>query len=282
MTATKKSVVLFFLVVSFFCNSEAAAEKIRPLRDGFMLEGMDGKLRLADSGRWYFDFDADVRDERGVVKVGKGAELLRSATLEKMLSDAKGRTEMGYRIWGSVTEYKGGNFVFLIHFLPTSDVEEHGVEETGEQRPAKVTINEPNDELAVPEEIIARLKARKVVRTEPLKKGLELKSDFIIADRTGYILPPAQRQGRRRQDEKGTKKEGTQYKFVPDGLGRKMEMLSFPLLPCQSLELAEQKQSASLEQVRFKISGIVTTFEGQHYLLLQRASRVYSHGNFGR
>ncbi|MHC4412585.1 MAG: hypothetical protein ACYSW6_06380 [Planctomycetota bacterium] len=282
----KKSVVLFVLVASFFCNSKAATKKVRPLRGGFMLEGVDGKLRLADGGgRWYFDFDSDVSDERGVVKAGTGAELLRSAALEKMLSDAKGRPEAGYRIWGSITEYKGENFIFLIYFLPTSEVkeaEETRVEESGEQRPAKVTINEPNDELAVPEEIIARLRARKVVRTEPLKKGLELKSDFIMADRTGYISLPARGDGGRRQDEKETEKESTQYEFVPDGLGRKMERLSFPLLPCQALELAGQKQSASLEQVRFKISGIVTTFEGQHYLLLQRASRVYSHGNFGR
>lgn len=281
MTIAKKNVVLFVLAAFFFCDYRVAAEKIRPLRDGFMLEGVDGELRLVDDGgRWYFDFDSDVSDERGVVKAGEGAELLRSAALEKMLSGAKERTETGYRIWGSVTKYKGENFIFLIHFLPTSDVDGHGVEGTGEQRPAKVTINEPNDELAVPEEIIAKLKARKVVRTEPLKKGLELKSDFVISERTGYISPPEQDKKQLRQDEKET--ETARYEFVPDGLGRKMEMLSFPLLPCQTLELAEQKQSESLEQVRFKISGIVTTFEGQHYLLLQRASRVYSHGNFGR
>ena len=33
---------------------------------------------------------------------------------------------------------------------------------------------------------------------------------------------------------------------------------------------------------RFRVSGIVTTFRGNTYMLLQRATRTYSHGNFAR
>jgi len=36
------------------------------------------------------------------------------------------------------------------------------------------------------------------------------------------------------------------------------------------------------EPVRFKIAGIKTAYKGEHYLLLQKATRVYSHENFDR
>jgi hypothetical protein len=48
------------------------------------------------------------------------------------------------------------------------------------------------------------------------------------------------------------------------------------------LELAEQRQSAVPEPVRFKIAGIVTKYKGKNYLLLQKVTRVYSHQNFDR
>ena len=38
----------------------------------------------------------------------------------------------------------------------------------------------------------------------------------------------------------------------------------------------------ALEQIRFKVAGIVTKYKGSYYLLLRRARRVYSYGNFGR
>jgi hypothetical protein len=48
------------------------------------------------------------------------------------------------------------------------------------------------------------------------------------------------------------------------------------------LELAEQRQSAVPVPVRFKIAGIMTKYKGENYLLLQKATRIYSHQNFDR
>jgi hypothetical protein len=70
--------------------------------------------------------------------------------------------------------------------------------------------------------------------------------------------------------------------FVLDALGRNVQHVSLRLLPCEALELTERKQAAVPEPVRFKIAGIKTAYKGQHYLLLQKATRVYSHQNFGR
>ncbi|GAH07812.1 unnamed protein product, partial [marine sediment metagenome] len=70
--------------------------------------------------------------------------------------------------------------------------------------------------------------------------------------------------------------------FIPDAFGRNVRPVSLRLLPCEVLELAEQRQSIVPEPVRFKIAGIITKYKGKNYLLLQKAIRVYSHQNFDR
>ena len=42
----------------------------------------------------------------------------------------------------------------------------------------------------IPPEIVKKLNRRRIVRTEPLLKALELKTDCILADRTGFIRYP--------------------------------------------------------------------------------------------
>ena len=72
------------------------------------------------------------------------------------------------------------------------------------------------------------------------------------------------------------------YAHALDALGRNVSGVSLRLLPCETLELAELKRSIDFEPVRFRIAGILTKYESQDYLLLQKATQTYSHGNFGR
>jgi hypothetical protein len=91
-------------------------------------------------------------------------------------------------------------------------------------------------------------------------------ADSVFIDRTAFLLD----------------RDDGRLVFTLDALGRNVQQLSLRLLPCEVLELAELKRSAELEPVRFKIAGILTRYEGQDYLLLQKATQTYSHGNFGR
>ncbi|UCF44503.1 MAG: hypothetical protein JSV99_06235 [Planctomycetota bacterium] len=234
------------------------------LRDGFVLAGVDGKVTRSEN-KWSFELDSDVTDSTATVDAGTSLQLLPSMTLEKLAADTKERSSTNYRLWARVTKYKNENFIFPIYFLPLSKVEQPKPAEPNEPQPqkSKLTINEPNDRLAIPEEIIARLSTRKILRTEQLRPPLELKQDSIIADRTGFL-----RDSERDAD------------FVLDALGRNVQQLSFKLLPCQVLELAQQKESLSPDPPRFKISAIVTKYKDHNYLLLQRATRTYSHQNF--
>jgi hypothetical protein len=248
-----------------------------------------------DPQRWLFEFYSDVSDDKGRVEAGERLELLPSATLEKMTDDTRKRSIENYRLWGKVTKYQERNFIFPIYFLPLGKVEQklptpqksqHTESQITQTPNANKTnkvrepaINEPNDVLAMPQEIIARLQTRRVVRTEQLqetqntingvrepKKGLELKADCILADRTAFLVD---------QPDGGVT-------AVFDALGRNIPRVSFKLLPCEALQHAQRKQSAEADPLRFKIAGIVTKYKGEYYLLLQRAIQIYSHQNFPR
>lgn len=288
-----------FLILLFLTRAVPAASALGtalgapPLRDGFILAGVDGMLIGPDSNDvWFFELASDVNDSSSVVKAGTRLELLPSSALEKMVTDAKMRSAVTYRLWdGRVTKYKGKNFIFPNYFQPLSkpgrpDSSLATRDTQDEQRTTDkaITVDEPNDVLAMPPEILEKLRARREkgaasgqrvvdshqAATEagglPNAKGYMQSTDTIFTDRTAFLV----------------KQDDDRLAFAPDALGRNMQRLSLHLLPCEVLELTEREQSAEPEPIRFKIAGIMTKYKGSSYLLLQRATRAYSHGNFGR
>ncbi len=307
---------LVFLVGVVSAASEFGAEtgRERLLRDGFVLKGIDGKLipaallgkseAVGDSNTpirpdpnldwcrsgWFFEFSSDVNDYRDRVSAGTKLELLPSSALEKMIADVNEHSAAAYRLWGWTTKYKGRNFIFPSHFLPLGKIDRPQSQtaqkpKEKERRPSakeskrQPAVSEPNDVLAIPREIVEKLKAGRIVSPErstrpPKTKGkvgdsaakTELEQDSILADRTAFLV----------------KQDDGQLVFVLDAFGRNVRPVSLRLLPCEVLELAEQRQSTVPEPVRFKIAGIITKYKGKNYLLLQKATRVYSHQNFDR
>ncbi len=264
--------VLALFIITAVIGAGSAGKNL--LRDGFVLAGVDGKLAPAsneqrltggDSNKWLFEFDSEVSDGTGRIRAGEKIELLPSSTLEKIIADAGKRPASGYRLWGKVTKYRDKNFIFPIYFLAVGETTQARSEQPQkrQQPETQLTINEPNDVLALPEEIIAKLQTRKIIQPQRLQKSLELKTDCILADRTGFI-----------------RETGDETEFVFDGLGRNVPGVFVKLSACEVLERTERQQLAEPEPVRFKVAGIVTRYEGENYLLLQRAIRVYSHGNF--
>jgi hypothetical protein len=269
------------------------------ISDGFVLRGVDGRLNSLDGNDvWFFVFGADVNDGKVSIRVDTSLQLLPCSTLEKMTADMKKRCGENYRIWARVTKYKGRNFLFPVYFLPLSkakksesftptDANSTDTSKTAQAKPRSVP-DDPNDKLAIPKEIIDRLSDRPTVYRqqpqEPNSQGQKLQStkqDYILADRMGFISagPPSAI----------TPTYGgfalPSIEFVLDGLGLSVQQTSFRLLPCQLLEQAEQQSVAAglrPEQIRLKIAGIVTEYKGDEYLLLQKVTKVYSHGNFDR
>jgi hypothetical protein len=282
--------VLVCLIGTAMLGAETARQPL--LREGFVLRGVDGKLIGPDSNdSWFFELSSDVNDYRVVVKAGTRLELLPSSALEKMTADVKMRSAATYRLWNArITKYKGRNFIFPNFFLPLSKVRTPQQKQSGptdttseQERKRQAVVDEPNDVLAIPKEIMERLKARREktadsnevpVEEQSLTETVELlnakgytrSADSVLVERTALLV---------RQDD-------DRIVFVLDALGRKVQQTSLRLLPCEALELTELKESVEPEPIRFKIAGIMTKYKSQNYLLLQKATQAYSHGNFGR
>jgi hypothetical protein len=284
------------------------------LRDGFALNGIDGKLTGPDSNDvWFFELASDVNDYREQVNAGTKLELLPSSALEKMIADANGSSGASYRLWGRITKYKNRNFIFPNHFLPFGEAppKEPQKPEINEP-PAKDDepqhdVNDPNNALAIPSEIMKRLEADKSEEPNQTKEAvpqfipnepenvLEMPPEIMKRLKASRTIRP-KRPGRRAAASKSwpaqdsiladrtaflAKQNNGLPVFVLDALGLNVRPTSLLLLPCEALELTEQKQSAVPERLRFKIAGFITTYKGNNYLLLQKATRIYNHGNFG-
>lgn len=260
--------IVFF--ISLLCGVSFSKEKVdkKLIRDGYVLAGVDGQLH-AEKSKWLFKFSSDLTDGKVTIKAGSSLQILPSASLEKMTENLAEYPQASYRLLNAIiTRHENKNYIYLNYFLPLADVKEPSVKEVNEpnQQEPKVIINEPNDVVVIPQDIIDKLSNRRIVRPENLTSSMELKQDSILANRAGFI--------KKRTDGKKV--------FVFDGVGRNVPKVSIDLLPCEILELAEKKQTREPERIRFRISGIVTKYKGRYYLLLQQATRLYSHGNFNR
>jgi hypothetical protein len=297
---TNSILVFFISIIPIVSGLRSVKPRQILLRDGFALAGVDGKLTIRDSNdansqlssdRWFFELDSDLSDGRGLVKAGASLELLPSSILERIIADSNNRAGTSYRLRGRVTRYRGKNYIFPAYFLPLTKTKKPQ-SSTPQQTPpqeAQPTINEPNDVLTIPKELLEKLPDRKkgidhrerqerskaitTQLTEGARAGKSgLKQNFTLVDRTALF----------RDTSRGAERTWREASFVLDALGRKEAKISLRLLPCQVLERAQREQSAEPEAVRFKIAGIVTQYKDENYLLLQRATRVYSHGNFPR
>lgn len=261
------TIVLLFSICGGLCFASARQQrKTQLLRDGFVFGGADGRL-VKSGGAWRFAFESDISDGRAIVRTPMGLELLDSACLERMLADAQGRVDARYRLWGKVTEYDGRNFIFPVYFLPLSKKAEApaaGLKQPGRKR--ETAINSPNDVLNIPAEIVERLQSNEFVRPRRPGRRDVIEQDSVLTERTGFI----------------TVKEDVGVAFEPDAFGWSVQKDYFRLLPCRVLERAQRLTAGSAEPVRFNIAGIVTKYKGKNCLLLQKALRVYSYGNFTR
>jgi len=259
------------------------------LGDGLILKGLEGKLCPQDSNdSWFFEPHSDITDKNVVVKAGTKLKLLPSATLEKIIADANERSVNQYRLEARVTKYKGKNYLFPSYFVPISPPKTSEQKKPDKTTPVKDSADEPNlndanDILTIPPDVLEKIEAARAkmtqsghrisdsngISTDKQKSANEKRiprtTDSVIIDRVAIF----------------TERQKGEFSFVLDAFGRNVPTVRLKLLPCEALETSELIKSISLEPARFKIAGIVTRYKGNKYLLLQKATRIYSQGNFG-
>ena len=255
-----KKFIAIQLIFVFACICPAQKQnpfqKPLPVRDGFVLDGIDGKITSTKDDQWFFTVYESLTDGKGVASPKTPMKIMPSSMLEKLIA-AVSPEKNSYRIWGKLTTFQGKNFVYLTYFMP--------VTETNEPKQQAVESVDANETQIIPDDVLALLKPKRVISLAELKKPLGTEADGILADRTGFL--------RKTED-------GLYFGF--DAMGRNIDLLQLPLLPCDILEMMKNQQDASGMPLRFKISAIVTRYKGKNYLLLQRATRAYNCGNFAK
>ncbi len=259
---TKRFILITAIITSVPLSWAIAANESGLLREDYVISGMDGKLVEAAPDKWMFEFEPEP-GKAEEMKPGQSLELLKSAALEKLVDDAKTRVEARYRLWGKVTKFEGKNYIFATYFLALRKTDKPA-EQQATKDSARQALNTQNDILNIPDEIVAKLRTSEVLPTTQAQEPLQLKQDTIFANRVGRVV----------------EKQG-QYLFEPDGLGQGTGKPTLALLPCQGLDDALGQTRGEPNPVRFNVAGILTMFKGHQYLLLQKATRIYSYGNFG-
>jgi len=284
----KKIILLILFLIINATGLNAGTTRQNLLRDGFVLRGTDGTLTGPDSNdTWFFELASDVTDNDTVVKAGTKLEILPSSVLEIMVAHAKTHSAATYQLWNcTVTKYKGRNYIFPKYFLPVNLTKEKPEpnETIPEEKTRQDSADNASDLPSIPPDIMEKIKA---AREEMFKTSQRIPDsniitiddnqqkakgrktaiiDSVLVDRTAILV----------------KQKKDKYDLILDSIGRNLQKESFHLLPCEELEKAEQKQSANPEPMRFNIAGILTKYNGNNYLLLNKATEIYNHGNFNR
>ncbi len=264
-------------------GAQPAARK--PLPETAVLDRVDGKISHVDANdTWLFELTAEARTPDYQLPAAARFVLLPSAALGRLVADVKDRVAPRYRLWARVTLYRGENYLLPMYYLPLSKFKSDKTPEPGDPDPPSAIrhpqSNEP--ELTIPPEVLEQLKKqpplrgpRKSMEKQPTREA----PDRMLVDSVGRI-ESSQRSAH--VDSVDAWGKTPPYIFIPYALGWNLSDVRYKLLPCSALEEALQRQKAALDPIRFNVAGLVTEFQGQKYLLLQRAIVAYNYGNFGR
>lgn len=284
------AVVVLLVAGGGFC-AQAVGEG--PFPEATVFRGIDGRLLHTDANdAWWFELTAAIEDDGRPAPAGMRFRLLPCALLERLIADVNDRYLPLYRLSARVTRYEGTNYFFPTYFLPLSKFKSEDGSRDAEpavqdQSPRVESGLQPSDpELAIPPEIVEKLKNRRPLRG-PLRKPSDNQKverpdrhpDRMIANQVGLIET-----GDRTPPVGGaySLQPAAWGRFIPYPLGWNVSDVRYELLPCNVLERVRQIQQGSIEPVRFNVAGLLTEFQGRQYLLLQRAVPVHNYGNFGR
>ena len=276
MNRNKYAWILLFLILGMGLPAHAQKTppktKVQLLPEGLEFSQVEGTARIHERTKaWRFATHTTLTYGKITIPTGTELTILPASSLEKIIAYAQKEDFVSLRIDALITQYRDTNFLYIFDAVPLKKIESTPPPEEPEPKPKdKINIlrmaTDPNETSVIPPDILQRMKPRKKTdfsRMEEAGKEIQLPGDTMIVNRTGRF-------GRR----------DTAKTFVLDGFGQNISQRYFTLLPCKTLEQAENRLGRAFSRQRYRVSGIVTTFRGKRFLLLQGATRTYTHGNF--
>lgn len=238
------------------------------VEEGVAVNGIDGKLQLdQESGKWIFEPYSQIKGRYTSIEKDTQVPVLPSSMLENM-TEALGKQKYAeFRVWGRIMRSPRYNTLYPIYAVGLKDVTADPNDDDSQQQPEIPAAYDPNAAVVMPEDVMKSLQPRRVVSNVQLTEALKDDEDAVIVDRSGLLGPAPE--------------DPNTYIFRLDGFGWNFQGLRFELLENEQLrDIVSDVNFDVLSPGRIEVSGVITKYQGKNYLLLQRAVKVYSHGNF--
>jgi len=234
------------------------------VEEGSFMDGVEGLLQKdTETNLWYFTPDKPVEiTEKVTVAAGTKLELLPCSVLQQMAGLAGKDNKLPIKLSALFTLHNHTNYLFSVFFLPIKDSSKPAPE-TEEKEPETADPQTDDPDSIIPTNILKKIKETKTPDLETFQNIAQVTGDVNLIGRAGYL----------------SKKDGT-YIFEPDAFGQNVDDTQFILLGNSALTAAQKEMAREPGRERYNVSGLVTTYNGKTYMLLRRASRTYTHGNF--
>ncbi len=259
---TPKQLVL--LIVSALMIAPGLS--LAAIEEGLLLDGVEGVVRkVKEVDVWQFVPDEKVTvTEEVTLDAHKSLSLLPCSVLEQITELAAGNTEIPVRLWAMFTQYENNNYLYCVYFLPTKNTPAKPAEqETVNTEDTQPKAVKAEDDSIIPADILKQIKETKTPDLKMFQQLAKVTGDVNLINRDGYL-----------------KQTGKIKYFQPDAFGRNINRNQYRLLPCDMLSAAERKMQQTPGRQRYNVSGLVTVYKGRQYMLIRRAARTYTNGNF--
>jgi hypothetical protein len=253
--------IKYYLILLTAASLPSFAAALPVIDEGHLMDGTTGVIRkVANVDVWNFTPETPVSAGEETWPANQPINLLPCAVLEQVTGLAGESGEITVRLWGLFTEYKQKNYLYCVYFLPIQQTPEPAEPEPDSARPK---TDEDKDDSIIPMDILRQIKANQAPDLQKFQQVAVVTGDINLIGRTGYL----------------EQKNNVLY-FQPNAFGQNVNRQAYRLLPCDMLEATEKQLLKSPGRQRFEISGLVTQYKGRQYMLLRRAVRTYTNGNF--
>lgn len=251
-------VICVFLIGGAWGASKPQEPNDIRLEEGFFLDGTEGVLEKdAAADTWTFRPAGSIKLVKEDFPAGRALTMLPCGVLEQMTQIADAQSGLPVRLWAMATKYQHKNYLYAVFFMPLKDMPARTQASGDNPEP------QPEEDSIIPMDILRQIKNAGAPDLHRFQQVAQVTGDINLIGRAGYL-----------------QKRNGQDLFVPDAFGQNIERWQFVLLPSASLESAEREMLKAPGRERFTVSGLVTMYKGQAYMLVRRAERTFTNGNF--
>ncbi len=257
----------------------AAQSPIQPLHTGSILSNVPGKL-IPQMGCRYPTFEF-IKPPKAWPR---SIRLLPCLALQAM--EAMEKTHTGFVISGMLTQYH-----HQLYLLPDADVRlfrKHPLATTASApaattKPATATTGQNTNAQAVLNSLLSHHISRPIQQLVKMQPMLTAKPIPDLPQPVGYVQPPALREGSYIWNRPGRllfNQPLHEWIFVFQADSSSLSEPPLILLPCRLLQRMETRSGRRGTEIKFRVSGKITQFNGRNYLFTTYVEVAHNLGRF--